>query len=221
MKSLVGSLAPAEWARQLGNPEGELGLAVIERVYESNSKASLQAVSQLGLQPNSRVLEIGFGNGRMVPEVVCQAENVLYSGLDRSPTMVAEARRYNATLVAAGRAAFYLGSAEHMPFPECSFDCVFSIGVAHFWSAPTMALSEIRRVLRPGGQSMQGCLHPLTAPPFAQPANGFYLRDAAEWEALHQTAGFADVHVEAIETHQHDATGAVAKRYVFRLEARS
>ncbi len=217
----IQSLAPAEWARQLGNPEGEIGLAVIERVYESNSKSSVKAIGKLGLRPGSHVLEIGFGNGRIVPEVIRQAEGIRYAGLDISPTMVAEAERFNAALVAADRASFHLGSVDRMSFPDNSFDCVFSIGVAHFWSAPKLPLSEIRRVLRPGGLSMQGCLHPLTAPPFAGPENGFYLRDAAEWDALHQAAGFVDIQIEAIETEHTGAAGTPIKRYVFMLMART
>src|SRR5258708_4146532 len=118
---LIDSLTPAEWAQQLGNPQGEIGLAVIDRIYESNAKTSVPIVAAFGLNPNSHVLEIGFGNGRMVPEVVCQGENIRYAGLDISPTMVAEAERFNAALVADGRANFYLGSAENMPFADSSF----------------------------------------------------------------------------------------------------
>lgn len=219
--SVVESLTPAEWAKQLGNPEGEIGLAVIERIYESNSKSSIGEVAKLALKPGSRVLEVGFGNGRMTPHVVGQAENILYAGLDYSPTMVAEAERFNAALVAEGYVSFHLGSAEHMPFPDSSFDCVFSVGVAHFWSAPNLALSEVRRVLRRGGRSLMGCLHPLTAPPFARPENGFYLRNADEWNALHRGAGFEDIQVEAIETEQISTAGTPVKRYIFKLDARA
>ena len=190
-------------------------------MYESNSKSSLGEVAKLALKTGSHVLEIGFGNGRMAPHVVGQAEGVLYAGLDHSPTMVAEAERFNAALVAEGRASFHLGSAEHMPFPDSRFDCVFSVGVAHFWPAPDLALSEIRRVLRPGGRSLIGCLHPLTAPPFARPENGFYLRNPDEWNALHGAAGFVDIQVEPIETKLIDAAGTLVKRYVLRLDARA
>ncbi|AXC11222.1 Methyltransferase [Acidisarcina polymorpha] len=218
---VVESLTPAEWAKQLANPEGEIGLAVIERVYESNAKSSLGEVAKLALGPGSRVLEIGFGNGRMAPHVIGQAEGVSYAGLDYSPTMVAEAERFNAALVAKGRASFHLGSAEHMPFPRSSFDCVFSVGAAHFWPAPNLALSEIRRVLRLGGRSLMGCLHPLTAPPFARPENGFYLREAEEWNALHQAAGFVGVQVETIETEQIGAAGTLVKRYILKIDGRA
>jgi len=53
------------------------------------------------------------------------------------------------------------------------------------------------------------------------PGNGFYLRDAAEWDALHQAACFVEVQVEAIETEHIGATGAPIKRYVFMLKART
>ncbi len=218
---VADSLTPAEWARQLGNPDGEIGLAVMEKTYDSNARSSVQAIAALGFKPGSHVLELGFGNGRMVPEVIGQAENIRYAGLDVSPTMVAEATRWNAAPVAAGRAHFYLGSAEQMPFPDGSFDCVFSVGVAHFWSDPARALAETRRVLRPGGRSVIGCLHPRTAPPFALPENGFYLRDAAEWDALHQDAGFSGVQVNEIVAEQIGAAGAPLKRYIFKIEARA
>lgn len=68
---------------------------------------------------------------------------------------------------------------------------------------------------------MMGCLHPLTAPPFARPENGFYLRDANEWNALQRAAGFVDVQVEAIETEQISAAGTLVKRFVLKLDARA
>jgi hypothetical protein len=72
------------------------------------------------------------------PEVVGQAENIRYASVDISPTMVAEAVRCNAELVAAGSRD--LGLAEHMPLPHSSCDCVFSIGAAHFSSSQPGAI---------------------------------------------------------------------------------
>ena len=66
---------------------------------------------------------------------------------------------------------------------------------------------------------MMGCLHPLTAPPFALPENGFHLRDAAEWDALHRAVGFVDVQVEEVKTEQIGAAGTPVTRYVFKIEA--
>ena len=81
------------------------------------------------------MLEIGFGNGRTVPDVIAQAADVHYVGVDISPTMVAEATRFNAAMVTQGQVSFHLASAERLPFDDDAFDRIFSIGVIHFWLA--------------------------------------------------------------------------------------
>ena len=134
--TIFDSLTLAEQARQLRNPEGDIGLAVAEWLNETNRQGNGRAVELLDLQPGNHVLEIGFGIGRTVADVVAQAAEVRYAGIDISPTMVAEAARFNAALVAAGRASFHLGSADSMPFADASFDRVFSTGVTHFLGRP-------------------------------------------------------------------------------------
>jgi ubiquinone/menaquinone biosynthesis C-methylase UbiE len=145
------SLSSAEQARQLKNPEGEVGLAVAAWLNETNRRGTAQVLAALGLEPRSQVLEIGFGNGRAVPDVLAVARDGRYAGIDISPTMVEEAKRFNAELVTGGRAEFHCAGAERMPFPNARFDRAFSIGVIHFWPEPVVALKEVRRVLKPNG----------------------------------------------------------------------
>lgn len=55
-------------------------------------------------------------------------------------------------LVAAGRSSSVLvGDAEALPFPDCSFDLVWSWGVLHHSPDTEQAFTEVHRVLRPGG----------------------------------------------------------------------
>jgi SAM-dependent methyltransferase len=211
--AIFETLTPAEQARQLANPEGAVGLAVADWLNEINKQAIARSVASLGVEAGNRVLEIGFGNGRAPPEVIAQAADVQYSGIDISPTMVAEASAFNAALVAAGVASLQLGSAERMPFADRVFDRVFSIGVIHFWTDPAASLMGVRRVLRFGGLMWMGCLAPQEAPDFARTEYGFHLRDAAEWDALCRAAGFTDVHAETIEFQQTAASGAPIRRY--------
>ena len=152
-KNIFASLPLAEQARQLRNPEGKTGLAVAEWLNATNRQANRRAIELLGLEAGHHVLEIGFGNGRTVPDVLAQADGVHYAGIDISPTMVDDAIRFNAAFVAAGRASFHLGSAQRMPFADASFDRVFSTGVIHFWADAAGSLAEVRRVLGPGGVS--------------------------------------------------------------------
>lgn len=51
------------------------------------------------------------------------------------------------------------GDAENMPFPDNSFDMVYSCGVLHHTPDLEMALSECSRVLRPGGQFICAVYH--------------------------------------------------------------
>lgn len=219
--NVFSALSPAEKARQLGNPDGEVGIAVAEWLNGNNRVSNAAMLANLALEPDCRVLEIGFGNGRVAAALIEQMPTAHYAGIDISPTMVAEASRFNAALVAAGRANFHLGSAERLPFADASFDRAFSLGVIHFWAEPVTPLKELRRVMRRGALSIMGAIEPRSANEFTRPEFGFHLRDVAEWEALYRAAGFTDVVGVATESEQSTPEGTPMKRYGVRVTART
>lgn len=218
--SVFGSLPPAEQARQLANPEGSVGLEVAEWLNDNNRQSNTAVIRLLGVQPGNHVLEIGFGNGRAAPDVVGQSTDVRYVGIDLSPTMFEEAQRFNAALVASGRASFHLASADHMPFPDASFDRVFAIGVIHFWRDPVASLAETRRVMRPGALAIMGTPDPRSRQDFARPEFGFHVRGADEWRVLLHQAGFSTINVDTIETAGIMPDGKPNKRYTIRITSR-
>jgi ubiquinone/menaquinone biosynthesis C-methylase UbiE len=215
-----GSLPPVEQARQLARPEGQIGIQVAAWLNANNRDGIARILGLLEVRAGEHVLEIGFGNGRATSEVLGQAAGVQYEGIDFSPTMVEEARRFNAALVDAGRARFHLASAERMPFADAQFDRVFSIGVIHFWQDALASLREVHRVMRAGGLAVMGALDARCAPAFARPEFGFYLRSAGEWSALWRQAGFQAVQARAVASEQVTEQGAPIRRYSIRLVAR-
>ena len=217
--TIFSSLPPSEQARQLANPEGPIGLAVAEWLNGNNRDANAQILAMLQVQRGCHVLEIGFGNGRTVPEVVNLAPEVRYVGIDISQTMFDEANRYNAVLISGGRASFHLAPAECMPFPNESVDRVFSAGVIHFWADPIVSLREVHRVMRPGGRAVMQGQDPRSTRPCARPEFGFYLRSAEEWDALCREAGFREVDAKGFEWEQTTPEGVPTKRYSVRLIA--
>jgi ubiquinone/menaquinone biosynthesis C-methylase UbiE len=219
--SVFDSLSSAERARQLRNPEGDVGLAVAARLNETNRPSNAKILAALGLEPRSQVLEIGFGNGRAVPDVLALAKDGHYAGVDISPTMVEEAKRFNAVFVSSGRAEFRCAGAERLPFPDAMFDRAFSIGVIHFWPEPVVALRELRRVLKPSSLAIVGGFAPPEASDLARSEFGFYLRDAAAWEAFCLEAGLREVKAETIEVTRTTADGAPSKFNVVRVEVRA
>jgi ubiquinone/menaquinone biosynthesis C-methylase UbiE len=219
--SVFDSLSSAERARHLRNPEGDMGLEVAAWLNETNRRGNAQLLAALRLEPQSQVLEIGFGNGRAVPAVLALAQDGHYAGIDISPTMVEEAKRFNAEFVTSGHAEFHCAGAERMPFPDAVFDRAFSIGVVHFWSEPVVALKELRRVLRPNGFAIMGALAPPGAHDFAKTEFGFYLRDAAAWEALCLEAELREAKAEMIEVMQIAPDGASVKFNIVLVEVRA
>lgn len=95
---------------------------------------------------SGRVLEIGYGVGSNWPFL---PPSVDYTGIEPDPFMRARADHHRP----AGRELTLLdGDAEALQFPDGSFDTV--IGTLVFCTIPDRdrALSEVRRVLRPGGE---------------------------------------------------------------------
>jgi ubiquinone/menaquinone biosynthesis C-methylase UbiE len=185
-------------ARSLGRPEGEVGRAVGEMLNRVNANITTIVYQRLRLQRGDRVLEIGFGNGKLLPALLAGAADLSYVGVDISETMVADAGVFNAALVASGRASFQLARAETLPFTDKSFEKVFAVNVIYFWPEPVRALAEMRRVLRPGGVSIVAAVSADTGepPPFARAEFGFHRRDRETLEALHREAGFGQVELE-------------------------
>jgi SAM-dependent methyltransferase len=69
-------------------------------------------------------------------------------GVDRSPTMIAEARTRTHGIT---NLTFQVGSSDNLDFPDASFDFVYARLLLQHLSQPYSTLKEIRRVLKPGG----------------------------------------------------------------------
>jgi SAM-dependent methyltransferase len=115
--------------------------------------------------PGDRVLEVGSGPGHLSIRMARQL-GLDVTGLDLDPAMI-EVARANAEQVAGAadrRPSFTLGDVASLPFPDASFDVVVSTLSMHHWSDPRAGLSEIGRVLRPGGRALVWDLRPGLVP---------------------------------------------------------
>lgn len=95
-----------------------------------------------------KVLEIGLGQGSESEQIIRRGAR--WSGLDLTPESV---DRVGMRLAIRGLAYDDLkqGSAVAIPWPEDTFDIVFSHGVLHHIPDIASAQAEIHRVLKPGG----------------------------------------------------------------------
>lgn len=95
----------------------------------------------------SRVLEVSFGTGWLLTRYAGRVEA---SGVDLNSKMVAIARR---NLERAGvRAELRQANVESLPFADSRFDTVVNTMSFSGYPDGARAMSELRRVLRPGGR---------------------------------------------------------------------
>jgi ubiquinone/menaquinone biosynthesis C-methylase UbiE len=95
-----------------------------------------------------KVLEIGLGQGAESEQLIRRGAR--WSGLDLTAESVERVRARLATRDLP-HDDLKQGSALRIPYPDSSFDHVFSHGVLHHIPDIATAQSEIRRVLKPGG----------------------------------------------------------------------
>jgi SAM-dependent methyltransferase len=101
------------------------------------------------------VLEAGCGIGTDAMQFV--RAGARYTGVDFSPTAL-ELAEHRAQLEG-GTARFVEGSVAALPFPDESFDLVYSNGVIHHLPETRRAIQEFHRVLRPGGTAIVMVYH--------------------------------------------------------------
>jgi SAM-dependent methyltransferase len=112
---------------------------------EPHLPATIGALNVAGKQ----VLEIGLGEGADSERLI--REGAHWSGVDLTTESVLRVRT-RLSLRDLPYGELRQGSALQLPFPDNSFDMVFSHGVLHHIPDIKRAQQEIHRVLRPGGE---------------------------------------------------------------------
>jgi demethylmenaquinone methyltransferase / 2-methoxy-6-polyprenyl-1,4-benzoquinol methylase len=107
-------------------------------------------VSRLEVGPDARVLDVATGTGAVALELVRQ-HGCSVVGIDRSPEMLAVARRRVGERGLGRRIELHQGRAETLPFPDGSFDALTVTYLLRYVDDPAATISELARVVRPGG----------------------------------------------------------------------
>ncbi|WAJ47882.1 class I SAM-dependent methyltransferase [Mycobacterium sp. Aquia_216] len=128
-------------------------LSVIERMFFRSSvwrvgsgiTAYTLPVDKLGVD----ILEIGSGSGAVAQRLLTTNPSLMLTAADVDPRMVSVAKKRlrwfpNASVIQA--------DATDLPFNDSSFDCVVSCLMLHHVVGWEQAVTEIARVLRPGGR---------------------------------------------------------------------
>jgi SAM-dependent methyltransferase len=109
--------------------------------------AAARLVKFAGVHPGQSVLDVACGTG--VVAVTAARQGAKVTGLDLTPELLDRAR-FNSQMAGA-EIAWHEGDVEKLPFADAAFDVVLSQYGHMFAPRPELAISEMLRVLQPGG----------------------------------------------------------------------
>lgn len=157
-----------------------------------------ETLKRTPLAPGIHILDIGCGTGAFPVALNRQQPDTAVIGIDLSERMLH---------VAASKPDFVgelvCADWHDLPFRDHSFDLVISVSVLHYLAFPGRALSETRRVLRPGGRlvltdwcrDFAGCRFMARLLPLLGRAH-VRTYGAGECRELLQAAGFEGISIE-------------------------
>lgn len=156
-------------------------------------------LERLELPTNSRVLDLGCGDGWTARLVARRLTAGAVFGLDVSSEMVLLARRLSADLE---NTLFAPGAAEEIPWAEDYFTHVLSIESAYYWTDTVLAAKEISRVTAYGG-SFHVLINYYEENPYSagwdrETGLALHRLSAEEWARLFRDAGFEEVATDQI-----------------------
>jgi SAM-dependent methyltransferase len=156
-----------------------------------------------GLNDGDRVLDVGCGTGSLTFALPEFANVAAVTGIDAVAAYVAAARARSSD----PRITFDVGDARALPYADASFERAYSSLVLHFIPDAVKAVSEMRRVVKPGGSvaaavwdsyggqpftrilwDIAGVLDPTVVRPYFRSLNG-----PGELAAVWRDIGLSDV----------------------------
>jgi arsenite methyltransferase len=192
-----GGAIQAAWA----SPIGSLFYDNVQALTRRFIAAMQLPIEWLHIPDGGVALDVGSGPGNITASLAAAAgPDGLALGVDISEPMLSRAVRS----AAGTRVGFLRADAQKLPFRDATFDAAITMAVLQLVPDPAAALSEIARVLKPGGRL--AVMVPTLRPPVnlwrALPTGGAHIFDEDEVGDILEEHGFSSVRVKSVGTFQ-------------------
>jgi arsenite methyltransferase len=187
-------------ARQSGKPEGLFGRMLMGFYLDRVNEAGNQLVyDTFQVQPDSRVLEVGFGGGELLFRIANQLVSGSIDGIELSQVMLDHAMNRALKLDLESKINFHLGKIEKLPYQDGSFDRVCSVNTVYFWPDLDTGLAELARVMKANAVLVLGfgCDQALRKAGYEE--KGFKLYTSDQIASAYRHHGLVPEKLESIE----------------------
>ena len=133
--------------KQSQKPSGLIG-RVITKIWSFYfKKLSLWAIKQTTISDNYRILEIGYGGGSTIKNLLALNKHLEVHGIDISKESYRTAQRVHSDSIRKGSVQLKIGNVENMPYQNNYFDRIFAIQTHIFWKDIKKSFQEVYRVM--------------------------------------------------------------------------
>jgi SAM-dependent methyltransferase len=172
-------------------------LAPLDQFHTRGLRATGELASAAGLEPSTRVLDLGCGIGGPA-RYLAATFGCKVIGVDLSPGFIDAATYLTARCGLSNRVTFQVGNALQLPFEDATFDTVFLQHVAMNIEDRTALYAEVRRILTLGGRFATYDLvlrdgNVVYPAPWARDASTSFLLSEDDTRAALEQAGFKAV----------------------------
>jgi ubiquinone/menaquinone biosynthesis C-methylase UbiE len=181
---------------QARKPSGIIGRYLMAKIFNSiNADLNSFIKEILDLQRGDRVLEVGFGPGKLINEMADITTEGVVEGIDFSQVMLKQASKVNKKHILKGNVRLQKGECSSLPFNNESFNKLCSSNTLYFWREPDKYFNEMFRVIKHGGKIVIGFRDNKQMSRLNLSEDIFSTYSLDEVVSLLSKAGFSDSHI--------------------------
>ncbi len=200
-------------AAQARKPSGAFGKLLFARLLNRVNRAeNALTLESLRLEPGDRALEVGFGGGDLLAQMMPALRKGHVAGIDFSPEMVAFCEHRFRDAIRAGRMELKCASVDSIPYEAGRFTKACSVNSVYFWPSLPDGLAELARALKPGGMLSIAIGDKASMARFPWSRHGFQLYDPHDLAEAFGSAGLGDVDVIQRSARWGDVVCVVGRR---------
>lgn len=156
-------------SRHFRKPEGLLGQWAARYMEKNNPNHYSKTIALLDLHAGDQVLEVGFGSGLAIRQILQTHPDVQVCGVDFSKLMIRRAKENNQAWIRTKQVELFLGDFLTHDFGARRFTRIFGINVVYFWEDLGRAFNRLYHLLEPEGRLVLFMSSPerLNSVPFA------------------------------------------------------